>query len=358
MRIRYDDAARLATDLLVDAGHDLANATAVARALALAEVWQLGSHGLLRLPIYLDRLEAGGYVADAELTTVNDLGALVVLDGGGGLGHWQLSRAVELAVPRARQFGIAAVAIGNSGHCGALGVFAADAAEAGMASLVFSNGPAALAPWGGTGKLLSSSPLAAGFPGSPRPAVVDLALSTVARGRIAAYASRGEELPDGWALDAAGQPTNDPHDALAGLLAPLGGAKGFAIAFLVEALTAALVGPLLSKDVPDMFDENAKAKQQRLAHLLVVIDPQAADSGGDPEAAFLRFAELSDVTVEAGGRVPGSRRMAPSEVPPDEEFDVPDLLWDALTARRRHIAVPPDRSHGTGATVPLPKTQS
>src|SRR5690606_13252056 len=131
----------------------------------------LGSHGLLRLPIYLDRLRAGGYAADAELKVVTDLGAMIVLDGGGGLGHWQLSEAIELAAPRARRFGIAAVAIGNSGHCGALGVFAADAASAGLASLVFSCGPAALAPWGGTGRLLSTSPIAAGFPASPRPLV-------------------------------------------------------------------------------------------------------------------------------------------------------------------------------------------
>jgi len=130
-----------------------------------------------------------------------------------------------LPCPGAKQFGLAAVAIKNSGHCGALGVYAADAAEAGMVSLVFSCGPAVLPPWGGTGRLLSTSPIAAGFPLSPRPAVIDLALSTVARGKIAAYANRGEALPEGWALDSSGQPTIDPHEALSGVLSPLGGAK-------------------------------------------------------------------------------------------------------------------------------------
>jgi (2R)-3-sulfolactate dehydrogenase (NADP+) len=334
VKIRYDEALGLATDLLVRAGHDAGRAGAVARALCLAEVWELASHGLLRLPIYLDRLEAGGYVADAELTVVRDLGAMLVLDGGGGLGHWQLGEAVELAAPRAREFGIAAVAIGNSGHCGALGVFAADAAEAGLASLLFSCGPAALAPWGGKDRLLSSSPIAAGFPGSPRPAVVDLALSAVARGKIAAHANRDEPLSDGWALDAAGVPTNDPHAALAGLLAPLGGAKGFALAFMVEALTAALVGPLLSKDVPDMFTPDDLARPQRIAHLLILLDPGSTNASDDPDAAFRRLAELADATVEAGGRVPGARRMAPGEVTPDMLLDVPDRLMDDLVARR------------------------
>ena len=111
-------------------------------------------------------------------------------------------------------------------------------------SLVFSCGPAVLPPWGGTERLLSTSPIAAGFPTGPRPVIIDLALSTVARGKIAAYAQRGEPLPDGWALDADGNPTNDAQEALVGMLSPLGGAKGFALAYLVEALTGALIGPL------------------------------------------------------------------------------------------------------------------
>ena len=307
MKIRYSDAVQLATDLLAGVGHDHHKAEAVARALGLAEAWNLSSHGLLRLPIYLDRVEAGGYAADAQLKPVTDLGALMVMDGQTGLGHWQLSQAVDLAVPRAKQFGLAAVAIGNSGHCGALGVYAADAAEAGMVSLVFSCGPAVLPPWGGTERLLSTSPIAAGFPLSPRPAVIDLALSTVARGKIAAYANRGEALPEGWALDSSGQPTIDPHEALSGMLSPLGGAKGFALAYLVEALTAGLVGPQLSKNMPDFFDRNSLSQPQRIAHLLVLVDPTRADVNGNPQAAAERFVALAAAPHDAGGRVPRAR---------------------------------------------------
>ena len=142
-----------------------------------------------------------------------------------------------------------------------------------MVSLVFSCGPAVLPPWGGDQKLLSTSPIAAGFPLQPRPAVIDLALSTVTRGKIAAYAQRGERLPDGWALDADGQPTTDAHAALTGMLFPLRGVKGFALAFLVEALTAGLTGPRLSKDLPDFFDETSYSQPQGISHLLILIDP-------------------------------------------------------------------------------------
>ncbi len=333
MKLTYGNAVQLGTELLVDTGESQDNAAAVARALGLAEAWNLGSHGLLRLPIYLDRLEAGGYAPDARLTTVTDLGALMVLDGNTGLGHWQLSRAVQLAVPRARQFGIAAVAIGNSGHCGALGVYAADAAEAGMVSLVFSCGPAVLPPWGGTERLLSTSPIAAGFPSEPRPVIIDLALSTVARGKIAALAQRGEPLPDGWALDADGNPTNDAQEALVGMLSPLGGAKGFALAYLVEALTGALIGPRLSRNIPDFFDRASLSQPQGISHLLVMVDPVRTDVGADPDAAQERLSRLAVLAVESGGRPPGARRLAPSEITSQTPLEVDDQLVDQLRNR-------------------------
>lgn len=338
MKVRYGEAVGLASDLLLAAGYDEPKAAAVARALGLAEAWGLSSHGLLRLPIYLDRTAAGGYAADAELTTVTDLGALLVMDGGTGLGHWQMSRAVELATPRAKERGVAAVAIGNSGHCGALGVYAADAAEAGLVSLAFSCGPAVLPAWGGDQRLLSTSPIAAGFPLSPQPAIVDLALSTVARGKIAAYANRKEPLPEGWALDATGRPTTDPEEALRGMLSPLGGAKGFALAFLVEAITAGLVGPSLSKDMPDFFDQNSLGRPQGISHLLLLIDPAKTDAGGDPQGALKRFAALASATVTAGGRAPGARRLAPSQVHPDLIIDVDDAVLGALRKRQKASA--------------------
>jgi (2R)-3-sulfolactate dehydrogenase (NADP+) len=345
MKLTYGEVVDLATDLLVATGLARDHAALVGRALGLAEVWGLSSHGLLRLPVYLDRLGAGGYAVDAELATITDLGALMVFDGGTGLGHWQLSRAVERAIPRAQQFGIAAAAIGNSGHCGALGVYAADAAEAGMASLVFSCGPAVLPPWGGGQRLLSTSPIAAGFPLQPRPAVIDLALSTVARGKIAAYAQRGERLPDGWALDADGQPTTDAQAALTGMLAPLGGAKGFALAFLVEALTAGLIGPRLSKDLPDFFDETSYSQPQGISHLLILIDVTRSDVGGDPEAVRARFERLASETAKAGGRPPGARRPAPSEVDGDVPVDIDDRLLASLEARLQHGRQQPCRPH-------------
>jgi (2R)-3-sulfolactate dehydrogenase (NADP+) len=201
-----------------------------------------------------------------------------------------------------------------------------------MVAVLFSSGPPILPAWGGTEALLSTSPIAAGFPLQPRPAVIDLALSTVARGKIAAYAARGEALPEGWALDAQGKPTTDATAALTGLLSPLGGAKGFALAYMVESLTAGLVGPSLSRDMPDFFDPDSHGLPQSIAHFLVMIDPAQTDAGADPAGAARRIAQLARSTADAGGRAPGSRRAALSEITPDTLIDIDDALWSRFDA--------------------------
>ena len=304
-------------------------AAATADALLLAEVWGVGSHGLIRLPHYLRRLAAGGYNPTATLRTVTDLGALVVLDGDGGLGHWQLRHAAELGVARAQQHGVSAIAVGDSGHCGALGLFTVPALDAGLAVLVVSNGPATMPAWGGGTPLLSTSPLAFGLPGEP-PVVVDMASTAVARGKIAAAAAAGDTVPDGWALDRDGAPTTDAQAALMGMLAPLGGAKGFALAMAVESLTGVLVGPSLSADVADMFATTDDTRRQGLSHLVVTLAADRLDQAADPTAGRQRAAELAARVHDSGGRLPGARRADHLHLVGDEEISVSDELAGVL----------------------------
>ena len=333
MSFTLGEARRLASGLLVDVGLPADRALAVAEAVTLADVWGIGSHGLLRLPYYLDRTRAGGYPATAELRTVVDSGPLVVLSGGGGLGHWQLLAGAELARDRARNFGVALVAVGDSGHCGALSVYLLPLVEVGLAGLVLSDGPPVMPAWGGTQPLLSTSPLAAGFPGTDRPVIVDLALAAVARGKLAAKAAANEPLPEGWALDADGRPTTDPEAALGGMLAPLGGAKGFALALTVELLTGGLVGPVLSADVTDIFDPDRNADPQRIAHVVLAIDPGRTDVGGDPDAARRRIDALAHRLTASGGRVPGSARTLRGDLDDDQLLKVAASVEAEVRAR-------------------------
>lgn len=315
------DVRHLLAAAFVACGVPQEHAESTAHILVLTEQWGLKSHGLLRVPHYLRRLLAGGCNPDARLGTVTDAGAAVVLDGDRGLGHWQAWRAAELGVDRARLHGVSWVSVADSNHCGALGTYTLPAVEAGMVALVFSNGPAVMPPWGGTVPVFSTSPLAGGIPGEEGHGVVDMAMSTVARGKIAALADSGEALPEGWALDKDGAPTTDLQAALHGMLSPLGGAKGYALAFLVESLTGVLVGPSLSAEVRDMFDPAHDAEPQRTSHTIITLDP-AVGGAAVAEDTRNRFDDLAARVREAGGRVPGSRRTG--AVDPDAPMRLSD----------------------------------
>lgn len=314
-------AIEKATELLIAAGMDSAKATVSAHAIVASDRWGIGSHGLMRLPFYLERLKAGGINPKAELKKVTDLPGLVVFDGEDGLGHWQLQQASQLAAERAKVQGIAAVGVGRSSHCGALGIYVWPMIDAGLVGIAFSTGPAVMPPWGGNKPLLSTSPVAAGIPTNP-PTVVDLATSAVARGKIQAKAQAGAELEPGWAFSADGSPTVDAKEALAGMLAPLGGAKGYALAVLVESLTGVLIGPTLAKNIPDMFASSQDANPQQIAHFVIAIDAAKLSVDGDQG----RLGEFASEVKSVGGRLPGSNRVNPGKLNLDDEITITDSV--------------------------------
>ena len=343
------EATSLCAALLGAAGMPDGPARRTAWALVSADVWGLGSHGLMRLPFYLRRFEQGGADPAATLRLVSESPAAAAYDGGNGLGHWQVWHAAEQATAKAATAGIAVVSVGNSGHCGSLGLYTLPMVEAGLVGLIFSNGPAVMPPWGGHAPVLSTSPLAAGIPTAPRPAIIDLATSAVARGTIAQHRATGQPLEPGWAFDAAGKATTDPADALAGMLAPMGGAKGYALAFLVEALTGGLVGPNLAGDVADPLSDASAGTPQRIAHLVVAVDPRSVDSDG---AHADRLAALAERITAAGGRPPGANRRFGADLGADESLDLAPTTVTALIGAADTLGVP---IPGAWSTLPHPR---
>jgi len=318
-------AIERAQKLLEAAGVPSKEAATTARCIVASDRWGIGSHGLMRLPFYLSRLQAGGINPKAELKTVTDLPSLVVFDGDDGLGHWQLQNAAELATKRALVNGIAAVGVGRSNHCGALGIYVWPMINEGLVGIAFSTGPAVMPPWGGNKSLLSTSPIAAGIPTNP-PTVVDLATSAVARGKIQAKAQAGAELEPGWAFTKDGAPTTDAKEALAGMLAPLGGVKGYAIAVLVESLTGMLIGPTLAKNIPDMFAADQNALPQQISHFIIAIDASKLSVDGSNS----RTADFANEVKAAGGRLPGSNRVNPGALNLNDEITVTDQVFAQL----------------------------
>jgi len=334
MTISIKDALAYATSMLVAVGVPETNAAKTARAIVTSDVWGNPSHGLMRLPFYLQRITMGGVNGEAELTTISERGAITSLDGQDGLGHWQAWNAAELGVVKAKEFGISLVSVKNSSHCGALGVYLYPALDAGQIAMIFTNGPAVMPAVGGNAPLLSTSPIASGIPSQP-PMIIDLSTSAVARGKIASAAKAGGSIPEGWAVNAQGEAITDAKEALMGMLAPLGGAKGFALGLMVESLSAGLSGGALSRNVPDMFNPDDDTKPQSISHTVITIDP--SDLGDS--AAYEDFNAIAASITATGGRIPGSKRVHPNSLG-DGAINIAEPVMNDLNAWSAKLGLP------------------
>ncbi|SMO97567.1 Ldh family oxidoreductase [Paracoccus laeviglucosivorans] len=307
---------------LGEAGVNEHSAQAVARALVGAEADGLKGHGLSRLPSYLAQVRSGKIDPRAVPVVTRTATSILRIDAAHGFAYPALELAVEQLPAIARETGIAAAAIHRSHHCGAAGLVVERLADQGLASLLFANTPGAIAPWGGTTALFGTNPIAFGCPRvNGAPVVIDMSLSKVARGNILAAKQNGTPIPEGWALDAQGQPTTDPVAALAGTMLPLGDAKGTALALMVELLAAGLTGAQYATDASSFLDD--KGGPPSTGQLIIVFDPQKL--GGD---GVLRHIEQLAAAIEAqeGARIPGSRRIASREKSAAEGIELPEML--------------------------------
>ena len=278
-------------------------AALVAESLVEAELAGQRTHGLLRLPFLLDRLSAGLINPRPAFRMLGERAAAAVLDADNGLGPLAGVRAVELAAERARAAGVGIVAVRRSNHLGSLGFYLRRATALGVVGLAFTNTPPAMPPPGGRRPYLGTNPIAAGFPTSGDPVIVDMATSQVARGHILEAARLGEPIPEGWAVDAGGEPTTDPHAAISGSLLPLGGTKGFALALLVEVLSGVLSGAAVGPEVVGTF--TPADRESNVGHCFLAIDPEALAPG-----FAVRMDRLAADLRALGGRAPGDRRLA------------------------------------------------
>jgi uncharacterized oxidoreductase len=237
--------------LFVAGGLPAADAAVVARGLVLANLCGHDSHGIIRVPQYLQMVREGKLVPGVDLTVVHETPALVVADANWGFGQVQAHRLLGRLVGKARAVGVAAGTLRNCGHIGRLGEYAEDAAAAGLAFAAFVNSHGfggRVAPPGGTAPRLSTNPVCLGGPTPDGTLVLDLSTSAVAEGKVRVAYQKGESVPEGWLLDAGGRPTTDPavlYTEPRGSLLPFGGAqayKGFGLALLIDLFAGALSG--------------------------------------------------------------------------------------------------------------------
>jgi len=313
----------LAATALKRAGANDRMAEAASRHLVRAEEQGLPTHGMSRVPFYCGMLRRGRAVGSAEPRMKAERAGACLIDNNDGLPYVSAQWAVEEAIQRARRNGIAFAGVTNSAHVGVLGIHLAPVAEAGMVGFAFTNSPAAIPAWGGKKPLFGTDPVAGIFPRKGKqPIVVDLALTTVVRGKIMMAMRKGEKIPEGWALDRNGKPTTDPKEAIEhGSLFPIGGAKGAMLALMFELICAALTGSAIGPEADSFFSE--EGNQPKIGQAFLAIDPSAL-AGMDKyfervEAVVTRM--LADPEV----RLPGTRRFA-SEKQSMDGIDVPDEL--------------------------------
>jgi (2R)-3-sulfolactate dehydrogenase (NADP+) len=302
------------------------NARCVARALVAAEADGLKGHGLSRLPSYAAQAKAGKVDGFAVPQASRPRPGAAVIDAGYGFAFPALALAEAILPEMAHGAGIACAGITRSHHCGAAGHPVERLAEAGLVAMLFANTPGAIAPWGGVTAVFGTNPIAFAcpLPDAP-PIVVDLSLSKVARGNILAARQKGERIPEGWALDAAGKPTTDPEAALAGTMLPLGDAKGTALALMVELLAAGLTGANYAAEASSFLD--AQGPPPGTGQLIIAIDPAAFPGG---LAHFARLATA--IEAQPGARLPGARRLALRAKAQGEGLGVSDALLREIEA--------------------------
>ncbi len=312
----------LATKVLMGAGTAAPAARSTAKALVRANADGLNSHGLARLRAYSAQV-AAGKVAGQAVPLLEKLGPSAArIDAKEGFAFPAFDMAIDALVEMTSETPVAGISVTNSHHFGVAGHHVERLAKRGVVGLVFGNSPSAIAPWGGSRPLFGTNPIAFGFPRiAADPVVVDLSLSKQARGKVKLAADEGRPIPEGWALDADGNPTTDATAAMAGSMVPLGDAKGAALVLAVEILAAAMTGAHFGYEASSFFDD--KGGPPRVGQFILAFNPGPLSGGSYAERLEVLLAAVTD---QPGTRLPGARRVGIRAKSASEGIDIPDEL--------------------------------
>jgi L-lactate dehydrogenase len=333
--------------LFVAAGMDADKAASVARLLVLTDAMGRRTHGLAMAPLYLADMAKGGLQPHGDITIVKDHGVSAVWDAGYLPGLWVMERAIDTAMPRARQHGIAAIAIRRTHHIGCLAALVKQAADQGFVAQVYNSEPAArrVAPYGGTEALMTPNPFAIGYPGREHPVLVDICASITTTSMTRQKVAAGQMFEHPWLLDGQGQATCDPrvleHAEPRGSLQLLGGQayghKGFGLSLWVEALSQGLSGHG-RRDAPARWGGNV---------FLQVIDPEmfAGREAFGEQMDFLSDRCRTNRPIDPARpvRLPGDQAARSIADAMASGIDYDDSTWQNLSqcAEQLGVALPP-----------------
>lgn len=288
-------------------GLDDEHAALVAGCLVQTSLWGVDTHGIARLPHYLDRLGRGSIEARPALSFEKTGAATGSVDGGHGLGMVVCNFAMDHAIALAGEAGAGVVGCYRSSHCGAIGLYCRQAARAGMIGIAFTHSDAFVTPHNGRAAFLGTNPICIAVPSADGPPVcLDMATSTIPFNRVMNARRDGETLPDGVAVDDQGETTTDPNAATA--LLPFAGHKGYVLGFMIDVLCGLVNGMDFGPHLTPMYDR--LDERRNLGSLMIAIDPSRFAGGPTLAAEVARMA----AEVRAAPARPGTDVMAPGDM--------------------------------------------
>jgi LDH2 family malate/lactate/ureidoglycolate dehydrogenase len=307
------DAQRLISavaDIFRAVGIAATDAQVVAADLVAADLEGIASHGVMLVPMYAERINKGSVSRRSAGEVVSDRGGAIVIDAGNALGQLTSRQAVKLAVARAREIGLAAVAVRNGFHFGTAGRYARMMAEQNCVGIVLTNTRPLMPAPGGAEALVGNNPIAIALPSAGEfPVEADMALSATAMGKIRLAAAAGQPIPEDWAVDSQGHPTTDPAAAIKGMLLPAAGPKGFGLAFVIDLLCGGLSDGAVGAEVRPLYGD--PAEPYRCSHFFMAIHAGHFPAG----ERFAERARDQAMRVSQSKRGPGVERVyAPGEL--------------------------------------------
>jgi len=246
-------------------------AATVARGLVEADLEGLSSHGVMLVDMYIERLQKGSVSRNETASVVSERQGAVVLDAGHALGQLTGIQAMTHAIDKARQFAAGIVSVRHGFHFGTAGRYALQAAEAGCIGIALCNTRPLMPAPGGAERVVGNNPIAIALPTAGKiPIVLDMATSEAAMGKIRMAEKAKEAIPPTWAVTAQGIPTTNPSEAIAGMLLPSGGAKGFGLSFLIDLMCGLLSQGATGSQVRPLYGDFSVPYD--CSHLFIAID--------------------------------------------------------------------------------------
>jgi len=274
-KISFDDLKAFCREMYKRVGVPDEEAEIVAGLLARADLRGVETHGVTRLPIYIQRIQKGYVRAVNKTTLIREKGPTAFAEAHGSMGHVVAFKAMQMAINKAQEYGIGWVSVKDSGHFGVAGLFPMMALEKDFIGYIITNSAPMMAPYGGWERIIGNNPLSYAFPaGEYLPVVVDFSCSVVSSGKLILCRKRGEKIPLGWAYDKDGLPTEDPYEGYegGGSLAPMGEHKGYGLALSHEILTAILTGGKWTRNIKSLYEED-RTGIQGTCHSFMALDP-------------------------------------------------------------------------------------